>query len=258
MSIQPPSTRWDSALYDDKHRFISTFGEEMLGLLAPQAGERILDLGCGTGHLTQKIASYGAIVTGIDSALTMIEQARHNYPELDFRVANGESFEFDETFDAVFSNAALHWMTNADAVVRRIARALKPGGRLVAEMGGKTNIHHIYTALLQSFEAIGYPPPQASPWYFPSIGEYASLLEKHEFFVTYATHFSRFTPLDGENGMRNWLVMFANSFLKDLPPQAQDALATDMENRLRPVLYQDGRWVADYVRLRIIAIKREL
>jgi trans-aconitate methyltransferase len=255
MSNATPATEWDSTLYDDKHRFIPTIGEEMISLLAPQAGERILDLGCGTGHLTQKIASYGSIVTGIDSAASMIEQSRHNYPELDFRVANGEDFHFDEPFDAVFSNAALHWMKNADAVAGRIERVLKPGGRLVAEFGAKDNIKKIYTALLGAIEAAGYPPP-VSPWYFPSIGEYASLLEKHTFFVNYAAHFPRSTPLEGEDGMRNWLTMFANGIFKTLPPDVQNAVADDIVNRLRPHLYRDGVWIADYVRLRIIATKQ--
>lgn len=255
MSNPTPATEWDSTLYDDKHRFIPTIGEEMITLLAPQAGERILDLGCGTGHLTQKIASYGAIVMGIDSAASMIDQARHNYPELDFRVANGEEFQFDEPFDAVFSNAALHWMKNADAVVGRIERALKPGGRFVAEFGAKDNIKKIYTALLAAIDAAGYPPP-VSPWYFPSIGEYASLLEKHEFFVNYAAHFPRLTPLEGENGMRNWLTMFANGIFKTLPSHVQERVADDVVNRLRPQSYRDGVWMADYVRLRIIATKK--
>lgn len=255
MTNLTPVTDWDSTLYDDKHRFIPTIGEEVISLLAPQAGERILDLGCGTGHLTQKIASYGAVVTGIDSAPSMIEQARHHYPELDFRVANGEDFQFDESFDAVFSNAALHWMKNADAVAGRIERALKPGGRFVAEFGGKDNIKKIYGALMDAIDAAGYPPP-VSPWYFPSIGEYASLLEKHTFFVNYAAHFPRSTPLEGEDGMRNWLAMFANGILKTLPPDAQNAIADDVVNRLRSQLYSDGVWTADYVRIRIIATKK--
>jgi trans-aconitate methyltransferase len=251
------ATDWDSALYDDKHRFIPTIGEEMISLLAPQAGERILDLGCGTGHLTQKIASYGAIVTGIDNAASMIEQAHRNYSELDFRVANGEAFEFDESFDAVFSNAALHWMKNADAVAGRIERALKPAGRLVAEFGAKDNIKKIYGALIDAIDAAGYPPP-ISPWYFPSIGEYASLLEKHSFFVDYAAHFARPTPLEGEDGMRNWLAMFANGILKTLPADVQNAVAEDTVNRLRPELYHNGVWTADYMRIRIIATKKPL
>lgn len=255
MSNVTPATEWDSTLYDDKHRFIPTIGEEVIGLLAPRAGERILDLGCGTGHLTKKIASYGAVVTGIDSAASMIEQANRNYPEIDFRVANGEDFRFDEPFDAVFSNAALHWMKNADAVAGCIERTLRPGGRFVAEFGAKGNVKKISTALFDAIEAAGYPPP-VTPWYFPSIGEYASLLEKHNFVVNYAVHFGRTTPLEGEDGMRNWLTMFVNGIFKTIPANAQDAVAEDIVNRLRPQLYHDGAWQADYVRIQIIATKK--
>ncbi len=247
---------WDAALYDDKHHFVSDFGEEMLGLLAPLAGERILDLGCGTGHLTQKIASAGAQVVGLDSAETMIAQARANYPDLTFVVGDGADFAFDEPFDAVFSNAALHWMkANPPAVVASIARALRPQGRLVLEMGGKYNVAHIWGALSDALESAGHPRPAESPWYFPSMGEYASLLEANGFFVRYATHFRRPTPLQGEAGMRHWLAMFTNNMLQALPPAQQESIVSDVEKRLRPALYQDGQWVADYVRLRMIAYK---
>lgn len=249
--------RWDSALYDSKHGFVSHFGEDMIALLAPQAGERILDLGCGTGHLAHKIASYGAAVIGLDHSPAMIAQAQQNYPELTFVTGSGEDFAFDEKFDAVFSNAALHWMKKADAVAGCIAQALRPGGRFVAELGGKTNIQTIYAALLAALEAAGQQPPAAMPWYFPSIGEYASLLETHGLSVTYAALFPRPTPLEGEDGMRNWLRMFADHILRDLPQAAQETIIADVERRLRPTLCTNGQWNADYVRLRITATRQE-
>jgi trans-aconitate methyltransferase len=247
------ANRWDSSLYDTRHGFVSQFGEDMITLLAPQPGERIFDLGCGTGHLAHKIATAGASVVGMDSSPQMIEQARHNYPELTFKVGSGEDFKFDEPFDAVFSNAALHWMKDAGAVVGCIAGALKPGGRFVAELGGKTNIQHIYSALVAAIEAAGQQPPGELPWYFPSIGEYASLLERHGFVVHYAALFERPTPLEGEEGLRNWLRMFADHIMQTVPAEAYEAIIPDTEQRLRPVLYQDGGWMADYVRLRVIA-----
>ena len=249
--------RWDSALYDSKHSFVSSFGEDMIALLAPQAGERILDLGCGTGHLAHKIAGFGTTVVGMDHSPTMIAQAQQHYPELTFMVGSGEDFAFDTPFDAIFSNAALHWMKNADAVVGCIAQALRPGGRFVAELGGKTNIDNIYAALVAAIEAAGQPPPLESPWFFPSIGEYAALLEKHGFMVTYAALFPRPTPLEGEDGMRNWMHMFADHLLRDLPAATHDPIIASVEQQLRPTMFQDGQWLADYVRLRIIANKQD-
>lgn len=249
---------WNSTLYDTHFTFVPALGEELIALLAPQAGERILDLGCGTGHLTQKIAAFGTSVTGIDSSPEMIAQAQHNYPDLHFRIGRGEDFEVEKPYDAVFSNAALHWMKEAEAVVRQIRAALRPGGRLVAELGGKGNIHHILVAMAGALSQaeIGYP--FEPPWYFPSIGEYASLLEKYGFQVNYAVHFNRPTPLEGgEEGMSNWLSMFAGSILKDIPTDAQNSLVQEILNRARPSLYQEGQWTADYVRLRIVATVEE-
>lgn len=251
------ANRWEPGLYDTRHAFVSQYGEEMLTLLALQPGERILDLGCGTGHLAHKITVAGASVIGMDSSPEMVAQAQHNYPELTFIVGRGEDFTFDEPFDAVFSNAALHWMKDAESVVKCIRAALKPGGRFVAEFGGKTNIEQIYTALVAAIEAAGQPPPAENPWYFPSIGEYAALLEQQGFFVKYAALFERPTPLEGEEGLRNWLRMFADHILKTLPPHTHESIAAGVEQRLRPTLYRDGLWTADYVRLRVIAVRKE-
>lgn len=245
------ANRWQADLYDSRHGFVSRYGADLLHLLDAQPGEHILDLGCGTGHLTQQIAEAGAHVIGIDSAAAMIEQAQASYPTLDFRVINAESFYLDTRFDAVFSNAALHWMTNAEAVVANVHQVLRPGGRFVGELGGRGNIRHIYTALGAVLAEAGYPP-LASPWYFPALGEYATLLESVGFRVIFAAHFDRPTPLDGPDGLMNWLKMFANSLL---PDGDQSALLKVVEDRLRPVLYQDGVWTADYVRLRFVALK---
>ena len=141
------NTSWNASLYDDKHSFVFKYGEDLISMLAPQAGERILDLGCGTGHLTQQISLTGARVTGIDSSAAMIDKASAIFPDIDFRVMSATDFDLDETFDAVFSNAALHWMKPPGPVAETIARALKPGGRLVAEMGGHGNIAKVLDAL---------------------------------------------------------------------------------------------------------------
>jgi trans-aconitate methyltransferase len=248
---------WDTSLYDGKHSFVWKYGEGVIELLAPRSGERILDLGCGTGHLTGRIAEAGVETLGIDISPKMIEQARKNYPNLRFEVADGTDFHFDETFDAVFSNAAIHWMKDPEAVVRSVWQALRPFGRFVAEFGGKGNLKAIHSTLLDAVrKAIAPREPQPSYKYYPSIGEYATLLEKHGFRVTFAAHFDRPTPLEeGEDGLRNWLRTFTDNFLNSVPAEKRDHVIQEVEDRLRPELYRDGTWFADYKRIRIVAVK---
>ncbi len=250
-----PENQWDATLYDQKHAFISEYGKSLIPLLAPRKGERVLDLGCGSGHLAHEIAEAGAEVIGIDRSQSMIVQAKAAYPEMDFRVADARTFAFDHPFDAVFSNATLHWVREADQVVERIVAALKPGGRLVLEMGGKGNILTIAIATEKAAKELGLIAPDFG-WYFPSIGEYASLLEQHGLIVQTALLFERPTPLEeGEHGLRNWLAMFGGKRLNQLPEDQKEQLLTRTQELARPVLFQDGRWIADYRRLRIVALK---
>jgi trans-aconitate 2-methyltransferase len=252
-----PEKEWDTSLYDGKHSFVWKYGADVIGLLAPRKGERILDLGCGTGHLTNKIAEQGAETVGIDYSSDMIEQARKNYPGLTFEIGDGTDFHFDEPFDAVFSNAAIHWMKDPEAVARCVWQALKPGGRFVAEFGGRGNLKSIQTTLLDSVrKAVAPEQPSPSYKYYPSIGEFASLLEKQGFRVTYATHFDRPTALEeGEDGLRNWLATFSDNLLSTVPEEKRDQVICEIEDRLRPELYRDGTWFADYKRIRIVAVK---
>ncbi|MEH1864814.1 MAG: class I SAM-dependent methyltransferase [Nostoc sp.] len=247
---------WNTDLYEDKHAFVWQYGDNLLKVLNPKPGESILDLGCGTGQLTEKIAQAGAEVTGIDRASSMIETARQNYPHLRFDVADARDFQVLKPLDAVFSNAVLHWIKEADAAIASIHQALKPGGRFVAEFGGKGNVQAIVTALYSALEAIAISPQALNPWYFPSIGEYATLLEQQGFDVTYATLFARPTPLtEGEAGMANWLEMFADAFLAGLSADQKIQIIRTVEEYLLPTLYQEGNWTADYWRIRIVAIK---
>ena len=249
---------WNSALYEGNHAFVWEYGESLLELLVPKAGERILDLGCGTGQLTEKIAESGAFVYGIDSSLSMISTAKVNYPHINFAAADARSFQVEYPLDAVFSNAVLHWIKQPDAAIDCVAKALKPGGRFVAEFGGKGNVGAIVRAILSVLSEIGCEEPQAlNPWYFPSIGEYAGLLEKQGFDVGYAVLFDRPTPLEGGSaGMANWIKMFAGGFLSGLSDDVRSHVIRTVEEHLRSVLYRDGNWSADYRRIRIVAVKK--
>ena len=248
---------WDAALYDGKHSFVWKYGADVVELLAPQPGERILDLGCGTGHLTAQIAASGADVMGMDKSTGMIEEARKGYPDLRFELGDAAGFVFDAPFDAIFSNAALHWMTEPERVVVCMARALKPGGRLAAEFGGKGNMRAVNEAVTQALADNGAPVKQVgSIWYFPSVGEYATLLERHGLAVTTALLFDRPTPLEGgEEGLHLWLKMFGTPFFVGLPEDQERAVVRQVEDQLRPTLFHEGTWTAPYVRLRVVAKK---
>lgn len=250
---------WDSELYDESFGVITRLGAGVVDLLAPRPGERILDLGCGTGHLTAQIAEAGADVIGIDAAEAMIIRARELYPRLRFEVARADEFALGAPVDAVFSSAALHWMSPPEAVVGCVLRALKPGGRFVAEMGGKGNNATIIGAIYGALREHGVQPEQVhNPWYFPSIGEYAPLLEQAGFEVTFMHLFDRPTPLeDCPNGAADWVRMFGGDFLAPVPAERRARVLERVNELTRPALYREGGWVADYRRLRFVAMKRE-
>ena len=246
--------KWDAGLYDDKHSFVWKLAAGVLELLDAQSGERVLDLGCGTGHLTAKIAETGAQVVGVDRSPEMIRQAKEKYPSLRFEVMDAREISLDGTFDAVFSNATLHWIKEPERVIAGIRNALRPCGRFVAEFGGRGNTGELIKAVQRSWQKLGITGPAPHPWYYPSIPEYASLLEAHGFEVTHATLFDRPTPLDdGVRGLRNWLEMFGGSFVEGLPEATREGLLTEIERELRPKLFHDDHWVMDYRRLRIVA-----
>jgi SAM-dependent methyltransferase len=246
------SNAWDAEQYEGKHSYVWRLGAGVVDLLAPRPGERILDVGCGTGQLTAEIANQGAQVVGLDNSANMIGQARQNYPGLAFVLGDATSLRFDEPFDAVFSNAALHWVKDARAAVESISRALRPGGRFVAEFGGNGNTRSILSAL----RVVWGPESDArNPWFYPSIGEYASLLEQHGLQVRHAELFDRPTPLEGENAMEDWLRMFCGSFFKGTSIEDATAKMREVVRLLRPELYRDGVWTVDYRRLRVVAFK---
>lgn len=247
--------RWDPQLYDARHGFIAKYGEDVVALLNPQPGERILDLGCGTGRLTALIAASGAEVIGLDRSAAMVEQARASYPHIEFVVSDAANFRLERSVDAVFSNATLHWITRPEAPVARVWEALRPGGRFVGEMGGKGNIAAILRGISAALKTLGVPPPDAPLWYYPTLGEYAALLERQGFHVSMMAHFERPTPLEGADALRHWLIMFVPHLLDRLPDGARDRFFERVEEEARPALWWNGVWYADYVRLRFAAEK---
>lgn len=248
---------WNTSLYDKKHDFVFKYGEYLVQMLTPQEGERILDIGCGTGYLTNLIAASGAFVTGMDSSIDMIAKARNEYPHLPFRLASVTDFNFNEPFDAMFSNAVLHWVTEKEQAVQSMYNNLKPGGRLVLEMGGKGNVEKIIETLKQALRNHGYKQHATRElWYFPSLSEYTGLLEKQGFRVTYATHYSRETELkDTQQGIKDWVHMFAGAFLEGIDANAKDAILEEVQETLRQTQFRNQKWYADYKRLRVVAIK---
>jgi SAM-dependent methyltransferase len=241
---------WAADSYDRNARFVSDLGGEILSWLAPKAGERILDLGCGDGALTEKLAASGASVLGVDTSASLLEAARAR--GLDVREADGHALPFDHQFDAVFSNAALHWMTQPEKVIDGIRRALKPGGRFVAEFGGHGNVAAIVTAMRAAARAFDGDSGLAGPWFYPTDREYAGMLEAAGFTVRRAGLFPRPTPLP--TGIEGWLGTFRGVFF-DQFGEKRDAVLAYVADILRPSLCdRSGQWHADYVRLRVEAV----
>lgn len=247
---------WNASLYDGKHAFVSQYGQNLIELLAPKPGERILDLGCGTGDIAHQLYENGVNVIGVDNSINMVEQAKNKYPQIKFTVQDATSLKYNNEFDAVFSNATLHWVKPPIKALLGIYHSLKPGGRFVAEFGGKGNVQTISNAIMKQIEAAGYEfKKEHFPWFYPSIADYSTLMEEVGFRVTFAQHFNRPTPLNGNHGLRNWIEMFGNQLFSSVPEESKDAIIKNVEMRLKDSLYKDGNWIADYKRIRVIGVK---
>ena len=248
---------WNANLYDAKHDFVWKYGSDVVSLLAPQAGEHILDLGCGTGHLTAQLAESGAQVLGVDRSSDMVAAARISYPDLKFEIADGRELPFRDEFDAVFSNATLHWIHEPVRVIQSVCNALRSGGRFVAEFGGKGNIRKLQMGFDRALVQMGAAKAgEVDPWYYPSVSVYASLLEQNGFEVRFMTLFDRPTGLaDGEAGLRNWITMFGGAYLEKVDSARREEFFQRVEGLVRPELFRDGQWWADYRRLRLVAVK---
>ena len=249
--------KWNAALYNDKHSFVAKYGEDVLGWLAPQKDEHILDVGCGTGTLTEKIAESGAIVTGIDASPEMITKAKQAYNNIEFFVKDAIDFSFDKKFDAVFSNATFHWIKNQQQLLQSIYNNLKQGGRLVYEMGAKHNIESIHNAVKRVLIEEGFEQnTNIEVNYFSSAGMQATMLEKIGFTVSNIIQFERPTELLGEDGMKNWIMQFATSYFKNILKDKVENIIDKAVAILKETNYENGKWYADYIRLRVKAIKK--
>lgn len=248
-------TNWNADLYSDKHAFVFQLGAGVVELLAPKAGQRVLDLGCGTGELTAQIAASGAQVIGFDTSPSMLEQARTQFPDLDFRFGDGRDFDFGRDFDAVFSNATLHWVPDHEAVARSVHCALKAGGRFVGEFGGQGNVARLEAALSEAARELDLPL-FTSPNLFPSLAQFAHSLEAGGLVPVLLQLFERPTLLEGEDGARFWWRQFRAAYLDSLSPDEQNAVLERAEQLAAPTLKTPDGWFADYVRLRFVALKR--
>ena len=247
MSEENITTQWDPVGYDQNARFVSDLGEPVLQLLYPKAGETVLDLGGGDGELTLKLIDAGCHVIAVDSSPAMVESSLAK--GINARVMDGQHLEFESVFDAVFSNAALHWMPQPKEVIAGVKRSLKSSGRFVAEMGGQGNVVSVLAVLMKARQRRGLVP--MNPWYFPGVEEYRQLLEEAGFQVPVMQLIPRPTVLPGE--LRGWLETFAGSFLNTAGAECEEMI-DEVTEELAPTLCEEsGKWTVDYVRLRFVA-----
>lgn len=247
------ATTWNPESYAQNARFVSDLGEPLLDLLAAQPGETILDLGCGDGALTKKVAALGAIVFAVDSSLAQVAAARRR--GLNALVMDGQALGFKRSFDAVLSNAVLHWLKRPEKAIHRVAACLRAGGRFVGEFGGKGNVETIRTALHAGLTKRGVDPWSVDPWYYPSVEEFSVLLRQCDFTIDSIDLIPRPTKLPGD--IIPWLEIFAQPFTKALAESERKDYLDEVRNELQPKLRgPDGVWFADYVRLRFHAFHR--
>jgi SAM-dependent methyltransferase len=251
-AVTAPGQTWDPEGYAQNARFVAELGMPVVELLAPRPGERILDIGCGDGFLTARLAGMGCEVLGVDASAAQVEAARRAGVHAD--VADAEALGFRDEFDAVFSNATLHWVRSPDAAIASAFRALRPGGRFVAEFGGEGCVARIRDALAAALSRRRLDFDELNPWYFPSAAEYGARLAAGGFRVADIAVFPRPTQLPGE--LLGWLETFAGSFTGALEPGDHRSFLVEVQEALRPHLCDgSGRWTADYTRLRFRAFK---
>lgn len=245
---------WNADLYENKHDFVAEYGRDLLSKVPENAGQTILDLGCGTGTLTHALLEKSPSVVGLDASPEMIAKARQLYPGMDFRVMDACRMPWNNWFDLVFSNAAFHWIPDQGILLKTVFRILKPHGKLICEFGANRNIFRIREA----FEGclLGRELPVKTRFYFPTAEEYRSLLEQAGLHPEVVMDFDRPTPLkDGPDGLRNWARQFFRADLKSIPERRRIRIFEEMEAALRADLWDGAQWVADYRRIRVMAVK---
>ncbi len=258
MTERNPKQEWNPRLYDGKHAFVAAYGKEMLAILDPGKDEGILDLGCGTGDLTHAISEIANDVVGLDNSPEMIGTARAKYPALRFASGDIRDFDLGRSFDAIFSNAVLHWIPQARAAVVSMHRHLRDGGRLVAEFGGQGCNAAILNCMTACLDERGVRHPKIREvLYYPSISEYSTLLEHNGFEVSYAALFDRPTRLTGGfEGLSDFVEMFYSWVLGEASRSERLEILDLMKARLEAKMFVDGSWIADYRRIRVVAIKK--
>ncbi len=246
-----PHIQWNAKRYEEDAKFVRDLGDEVIALLEPKAGERILDLGCGEGSLTLKIVESGAVVTGIDSSYAMVEKSRAK--GIDAYVRSARELDFYEVFDAVFSNAVLHWVPQAEDVAEGVYRSLKEGGRFVAEFGGEGNVATIMNAIEKLFDDHPEWGVFENRWYFPSAQAYRQVLERAGFSKVHTQIIPRPVPI---KSIENWLELFGEGIMKEMSNDQRRDFRSKLTDMLRSKLYDvDRGWWADYVRIRVKAVK---
>lgn len=246
---------WDADGYRERFSFVPRYGEDVMDLLRVPAGSLVVDLGCGNGTLSKKLADKGYRVLGVDASGEMAALARADYPQIPFLVADATEFTLDEKADAVFSNAVFHWIDREkqDRLIANISAQIKPGGELVCEFGGRGCAEAVHSTLEKCFEKRGLHYPRT--FYFPTIGEYAPILEKHGLQVEYAVLFDRPTVQQSEDGLTDWIHMFVKTPFIGMAPDMERAILQEANALLEDTLHKDGRWIIDYVRIRFRARK---
>ncbi len=245
---------WNSSLYDKKHDFVAEYGKGLLEFIPDDNEQSILDLGCGTGTLTARLADLCSRVVGIDSSQNMIDKAQKQFANIKFIVCDALALPFEKEFDVVFSNAVFHWINDHNELLKNIYKALKPNGLLICEFGASGNIATIEKAFIEVYQALGYS--YKPKFNFPTVEAFAGMLEKNGFTVDKIYDFDRPTVFkDGEDGLTNFLKQFFASELSVMPEHIQSALFDEVAELTKGTLWNGKAWVADYRRLRVIAHK---
>lgn len=246
---------WNADKYTKDFSFVHQYGNSVLELIGKEKGSSVLDLGCGNGVLTKELADRGYRSVGLDESSGLLNIARNEYPEITFIQGDAAGFSLDEQFDIVFSNAVFHWIDKEKQpdMMKCVYNALKTNGEFVFEFGGFGNNQKIHNALSAEFQKEG--KDYKNPFFFPTIGEYASLLEQAGFKVVYATLFDRFTELKGDDGLKDWILMFVKKPFENIAIDKEKVISNAVK-QLQSELYQNGKWYADYVRLRMKVIKK--